>query len=193
MENKINKKKILICISLILSIILIIAISLIIRHSIIRQKQYGEIVGENRIFKDTSNTIQIEVSKNYELKQYTSYSDYLLELRNDNNLNVFVKKLNYDLNESLQNLIRADRTTYIKEFSSISNLSDIKDFEINNHSAATYSFHYLDQNQNIAYYLQVVFMQIENNIYVFDFDFPLTDLSTYNGFITDILNNFSEI
>ena len=36
-------------------------------------------------------------------------------------------------------------------------------------------------------------MQINSNIYVFDFDFPLNDLSLYGNFITDFLNNFKII
>lgn len=190
---KLNIKKVLIVLASIILIFLIIVFWFFSQKINSEKQVLGENLGNNRKFTSTSNEAEVIVSKEYELKQYNTYTNYLFELRNEKNLNIFVSKLDLVSDRSLQNLIQADRTTYIKEFSSISNLSDIKEISINNNLANTYSFHYLDKNQNTAFYLQVVFMQINSNIYVFDFDFPLNDLSLYGNFITDFLNNFKII
>lgn len=190
---KLNIKRVLIVLLPIILIFLIIAFWFFPQKIHDEKQVLGENLGNDRKFTSASNEAEVTVSKEYELKQYNTYANYLFELRNEKNLNVFVSKLDLVSDRSLQNLIQADRTTYIKEFSSISNLSDIKEISINNNLAKTYSFHYLDKNQNTAFYLQVVFMQINSNIYVFDFDFPLNDLSLYGNFITDILNNFKII
>jgi hypothetical protein len=186
-----NKKKVTIAIASIvffLLLIIIIIVNCISSHN--EEPGLGEEIGNSRIFYDKNRTISIETSKDYDLRQYYSYTNYLFELRNSNDLNIFVSKIENDNERTLEALARADRTTYIKEFSSISNLADLKLLTINENEAATYSFHYLDSNQNKAFYLQVVFMNVNNNIYVFDFDFPLDDLNSYSTFITDFLSSF---
>ena len=175
-------------------IILITIISIFAVNSHKKALSFGENLGENRLFTGKNDSVKVTVSKEYKLKQYNTYLDYLLELRNDNNLSIFVKKLDNSLigNKTLANLIRGDRTTYIKEFNSVTNLSEITDFNVNNNSASTYNFQYVDTNQNQTYSLQVVFLQIDNNIYVFDFDFP-TENSNYSNLVNDFLNNFNKV
>ena len=188
--SKLNIKKVLIVAISIILIILIIVFLVFSKSTKLEQKKYGETFGDNKVFYSASREVQVTIPKGYEIKQFNTYTNYLLELRNEKSLNIFVSKIDFDSNQTIKNIIQADRETYTKEFTSISNLSDIKELSINNNLAYTYSFHYLDKNQNKAFYLQIVFMQINNNLYVFDFDFPLEDLSMYSSFITDFLNNF---
>lgn len=188
--SKLNIKKVLIVSISIILILLIIVFFVLSQRSKVEQKNYGETLGNNKVFYSLSKEVQVIIPKSYELKQFNTYTNYLLELRNEKSLNVFVSKLTVESDRTIKNIIQADRETYIKEFNSISNLSDIKELSINNNPTYTYSFHYLDKNQNKAFYLQIVFMQMNNNLYVFDFDFPLEDLSMYSNFITDFLNNF---
>jgi hypothetical protein len=185
-----NKKKLAIVIAGIVFFLLLIIIIIVnsINHKSV-EASLGEEIGDNRVFYDENRSISVETSKDYELKQYFTYTNYLLELRSSNDLNIFVSKID-DNGKTLETLARADRTTYIKEFKSISNLADLKTLTINENEAATYSFHYLDSNQNKAFYLQVVFMKVNDNIYIFDFDFPLDDLTLYSNFITNFLASF---
>ncbi len=193
--RNLERKQITLIVSIIVSIIILITIiSIFAINSHKKTLSFGEDLGENRLFTGKNDSVKVTVSKDYKLKQYNTYLDYLLELRNDNNLSIFVKKLDNSLigNKTLANLIRGDRTTYIKEFNSVTNLSEITDFTVNNNSASTYNFQYVDTKQNQTYYLQVVFLQIDNNIYVFDFDFPI-ESSDYNNLVNDFLNNFNKV
>ena len=193
--RNLERKQIILIFSIIVAIIILITVVCIFAiNSHKKALSFGKNLGENKLFTGKNDSVKVTISKNYKLKQYNTYLDYLLELRNDNNLNIFVKKLDNSLieNKTLANLIRGDRTTYIKEFNSVTNLSEITDFNINNNSAATYNFQYTDINQNQIYYLQVVFLQIDNNIYVFDFDFPIEN-PDYNNLVNDFLNNFQKI
>lgn len=193
-RNLEQKQKTLIVGIIVSIIILITLISIFAINSHKKALSFGKDLGENRLFTGKNDSVKVTVSKEYKLKQYNTYLDYLLELRNDNNLSIFVKKLDNSLigNKTLANLIRGDRTTYIKEFNSVTNLSEITDFNVNNNSASTYNFQYVDTNQNQTYSLQVVFLQIDNNIYVFDFDFP-TENSNYSNLVNDFLNNFNNV
>ena len=184
-----NKKKIIIISSIIITVILLIIGIKIFTNS--KKPTTGKNEGNFKIFYSSDNTAKVSIPKNYNLRQYSTYTNYILELRNEDGLNVFVSKLDNIENNSLEKIAKSDKNTYIKEFSAISNLSDLKEISINGNTAETYSFHYLDSNQRIAFYLQIVFMQIENDIYVFDFDFPLDNLNSYSNFITEFLSNFS--
>ena len=193
--RNLERKQIILIVSIIISIIILITVICIFAiNSHKKALSFGKDLGENRLFTGKNDSVTVTVSKDYKLKQYNTYLDYLLELRNDNNLSIFVKKIDNSLigNKTLANLIRGDRTTYIKEFNSVTNLSEIIDFTVNNNSASTYNFQYVDTKQNQTYYLQVVFLQIDNNIYVFDFDFPI-ESSDYNNLVNDFLNNFNKV
>ena len=69
-------------------------------------------------------------------------------------------------------------------------MSDIKELNVNGNLAYTYSFHYLDENLNKAFCIQVVLLELDDGIYVFDIDYPLDDLSLYKNLVTEVLEKF---
>ena len=56
-----------------------------------------------------------------------------------------------------------------------------------------YSFHYLDENLNKAFYIQVILLEIGEKIYIFDIDFPLEDLVLYTNLATETLSLFKQL
>ena len=147
----------------------------------------------NTIFYDSNNTISLELSKQYNLSQYESSNNYLIELRSENNLNIFVSHQDLVQNKTLSEVVSADHRTYVNEFTSYSNLSEVKDISTNDKQACTYSFHYLDSKTNTAYYLQIVWIETENGYYILDIEFPLENLNNYTHIINDVLDTFNTL
>ena len=189
LKKYLNFKKIIIA-TIFIIILLIILTTTIFKHKKIQKEIKIEEQNPNTSFYDKEKNISIELSKGYGLSQYESKQNYLIELRSKDNLDIFVSKGNNIDGKSLNTIVTADRLAYTQKFSSFSNLSDIKELTVNNNLAYTYSFHYLDSNLNQAYYIQIVWLQIDNNYYIFDIEFPLDDLALYTNVITDTLANF---
>lgn len=188
-----NMKKVII-ISVIF-VIIILSIILLIARKISSPKNKDD--AQNQVAQETStifysndNSISVELSNNLNLKSYDSNLNYLLELRSDNNLNLFIAKENQIPNKELAEIIEADKIAFLTNFESYSNLSDLKELSVNNNLAYTYSFHYLDKTLNTVFYLQVVWLQIDDHYYIFDIEFPLEDLSFNTNFASSVLSTF---
>ena len=124
------------------------------------------------------------------MSQYYTTDDYLLELRSDNNFNIFLSHRNLIENRSLDEVASADLHSYTEEYTNYSNLSQVTEFNIKDYKGYTYSFHYLDSSTNTAFYLQVVWLETEKGYYIFDVEFPLDNLNNYTNIINDIINTF---
>lgn len=189
-RKKLNIKKIALAIIIILFFVIIIT-DLV--SGILNKKESDNIEAQNpnSIFYDTNNTISIELSKQYELSQYKPSGDYLIELRNPNNLNIFISHKNLIENRNLSSVVSSDLHSYIEEYTSYSNLSDITDFTTKDKTAYTYSFHYLDSKTNTPFYLQVVWLECETGYYIFDIEFPLENLNNYTKIVNETLESFT--
>lgn len=186
--RQLNIKKIIIIVTILILILLII--TLLIARKISKPKTNSDSANTttSTIFYTLDNSAYLELPNSFNLKQYTS--DYLLELRSENNLNIFIEKANVFQNKNLKEVIEADKITFLKNFAGHSNLSESKELSINNNLAYTYSFHYLDKNIGKAFYLQVTWLQINDNYYIFNIEFPLDDLAFNTNISSSVLSNF---
>ena len=144
----------------------------------------------NSTFYSENRSISLELSKQYGLFQYYTTNDYLIELRSENNLNIFVSHRNIIENRSLTEVVSADLHAYIENYANYSNLSQIAELNTNNYKGYTYSFHYLDSSNNVPYYLQIVWLETEKGYYIFDIEFPLESLNDYVNIINDTIYSF---
>lgn len=190
--RKLNIKKVIIVVSIALLLIVSIIVFCISRtmeidntNNVVPEK----VESKTEVFYDVNNTVSVEVPKKYELKQ-THNSEYLIKLSSDYNMDIYVSKLEKLENRPLSSIARADKISYLEEYNAYSNLSDLKELNVNGNLAYTYSFHYLDENLRKAFYIQVVLLELDDGIYVFDIDFPLDDLSIYTNLTTEVLEKF---
>lgn len=187
-----NFKKVVI-ISVVLIIILLLVILLIAKKIATSEKtlepQTQTTQNTTTTFSSNDNTVRVELSNHLNLTKYES--NYLLELRSENNLGIFISKKDAISNRELSDIVNADKIAFLQNFEKSSNISDIKELSVNNNLAYTYSFHYLDTKLNKAFYLQIAWLQIDNQYYVFDIEFPLDDLSFYTNLVTSVLASFS--
>lgn len=141
-------------------------------------------------FFNYNQSASIELSNNYNLTQYTPSNNHIIELRTDNNLNIFISEKDLITGRSLNDVTLADRLAYTESFENISNLSEVKELIINNIPAYTYSFHYLDTNLNETFYIQITWLEMSEKYFIFDIEFPLKDLESHTNIITDTLSSF---
>lgn len=191
--RRLNKKKIIIVSSIITIILLIIIIVLIFKHFSkpkVTNENIEEISETETIYYSNDKSVSLKLPTSFALDTYKSNSNYLLELRSKNDLNIFISKKDILENKPLSDVVEADKVAFLEDFDTCSNLSDTKELYVDNNISYTYSFHYLDKTLRKAFYLQVVWLQIENTYYVFDIDFPLDDLSFNTNVVSNVLSNF---
>lgn len=185
-----NLKKVAI-IATIAIILLIIVVVLIARKiSAPKHTANTDITPTSTVFHSSDHSISLELSNSFKLKPYDSGLGYLLELRSEDDLNIFISKENTISNKNLSSILEADKLAFLENFESSSNISETKELSVNNNPAYTYSFHYLDKTLNQAFYLQVVWLQIDNTLYIFDIEFPLEDLSFNTNITSAVLSSF---
>ena len=189
-RRELNIKKIIFAIIIILFCI-VITLEIISKLFNTKKELDLEAQNPNTVFFDKNKTISVELSKQYQFSQYNSSNNYLLELRTPNNLNIFISSKDIITNRDLSAVASADLHSYIENFNGYSNLSFLKEFNIGEKIAYTYSFHYLDSSTNTPYYLQIIWLEDNNKYYIFDIEFPLKDLNNYTNIINKITNSFS--
>ncbi len=186
-HKELNKKKIVfVAIALIILLGSIIFIFLNKSNKIAIGKQTKNLYDT---FYDANNTISLKLSKDYQLSQSNS-TNHLIELNSPNDIHILITHNNIVSNHTLYDITNADIKAYIEEFDRYSNLSELKESETNGNLTYTYSFHYLDSKTKTTYYLQVAWLQLENDYYVFDIVFPLEKLNEYSKIINETLDNF---
>lgn len=202
MYEKLNIKKVVIAI--LIGILLIVSIIVFTISRIGAHKNQEEGFSEEQvnnftpvqnqenskiIFTDMEKTISIELDNKYELVQAQN-SEYLIKLSSDQDSDIYISKLEGLEGRELYSIARADRLAYLESYNTYSNLSELKELNVNGNQAFTYSFHYLDENLKKAFYIQVVLLKVGDSIYVFDFDFPVDELNFYTNLLTETLAEF---
>lgn len=197
MYEKLNIKKVIIAaligILLIVSIIVFIISKVGAHKNKIEEDQTTTKIEENEstttVFTDTANTISVELDKKYNLVQAQN-NEYLIKLSSDEDVDIYVSKLEGLEDKELYSVARADKLAYLESYNTYSNLSDLKELSVNGNQAYTYSFHYLDENMKKSFYIQVVLLKVNDRIYIFDVDFPLDELNFYTNLLTETLAEF---
>ena len=196
MYEKLNIKKVVIAvligILLIVSIIVFVISKVGAHKNEIQEdanKQSEQIQSNTTIFTDLANTISIELDKKYNFVQAQN-NEYLIKLSSDEDTDIYISKLEGLEDKELYSVARADKLAYLESYNAYSNLSELKELNVNGNQAFTYSFHYLDENLKKAFFIQVVIMKVNDEIYVFDVDFPLDQVDYYTNLLLETLSNF---
>lgn len=194
--RKLNIKKVIIAVAILVLLIVSIVVFAISRKMENQPKESkNNVVLENnteaktQVFKDLDGRVSIELPTKYNLTQAHN-SEYLIKVSSPENMSIYISEMEKLEGRPLASIARADKLAYIESYNANSNVSDIKELTVNGNLAETYSFHYLDENLNKAFCLQVVLLELDDGIYVFDIDYPLDDLSLYKNLVTEVLEKF---
>jgi len=190
-RKNLNIRKVAIVAGIIIAIIIVVALILHTPAPAPKNETSSEITAPSgSIFYNSTNSVSIELSKAYNLKQYSS-EHYIIELRSFDNLGIFISETEVIPNKKLSSIVETDKQSFLEEFEGHSNLSDTKELLVRGNPAYTYSFHYLDTNLNKPFYIQIVWLEIDNIYYIFDIEFPLEDMIINTNVITETLTSFA--
>ena len=145
-------------------------------------------VTESKFYSKNKN-FSLTLSNSYNFIQFDPAQNHILELRNENNLNIFVAEENLIQNLTLSELAEADLKSYVAQFENSSNISNVSEFDRGGKPAYTYSLHYLDSNTKTAYYLQTIWIEYNDKYYIIDIEFPLSSLNENSKIVNDVLNS----
>lgn len=145
-------------------------------------------VTESKFYSKNKN-FSLTLSNSYNFIQFDPVQNHILELRNENNLNIFVAEENLIHNLTLSELAEADLKSYVAQFENSSNISNVSEFDRGGKPAYTYSLHYLDSNTKTAYYLQTIWIEYNDKYYIIDIEFPLSSLNENSKIVNDVLNS----
>lgn len=186
-RKELNIKKILIV------ILLILIITGLILWKVFSPSERSSLKIKDEIteskFYSKNKAFSLTLSNSYNFIQFEPDQNHILELRNENNLNIFVAEENSLQNSTLAELVEADLKSYVAQFEKSSDISNVSEFDRGGKPAYTYSLHYLDKNTKTAYYLQTIWIEYNNKYYIIDIEFPLNSLNENSKIINDVLNS----
>ena len=145
-------------------------------------------VTESKFYSKNKN-FSLTLSSSYNFVQFDPAESHILELRNENNLNIFVAEENLLQNLTLAELVEADLKSFVAQFEKSSDISNVTEFDRGGKPAYTYSLHYLDTNTKTAFYIQTIWIEHNNKYYIIDIEFPLNSLNENSKIINEVLNS----
>ena len=122
-------------------------------------------VTESKFYSKNKN-FSLTLSSSYNFIQFDPAESHILELRNENNLNIFVAEENLLQNLTLAELVEADLKSFVAQFKKSSDISNVTEFDRGGKPAYTYSFPYLDSIAKTAYYLQTIWIEYNDRYYI---------------------------
>ena len=185
-HKKLNIKKLIICISIIL-LILVFFINLIFFSN---KETVQTIINPNTIFMDTQNSMSIELSKNYNLSLHNSNTDYILEAKSPYDLQIFISHTNLLKEHQFKEIVYADKQVFCLNFENVSDISEILEKTINDKKIFTYNFKYIDSTNSQQYYIEIIWIKTELGYYIVDIKYPVSNSANYTNLSTELLNSF---
>jgi len=200
-RRELNIKKILFF-AIITIITLVIIICIV--HNImqfVNMTQTGKTT-PSKIYYDKDKSVSIvldrDLNKKYKFKQYNSINDYLIELRSENNIDIFISRKEKLEDKDFAQVVQADCREYVNQFTNYTNASLPQEFQTNiSPNAYTYSLQYLEKQTKTPYYLQVTWIEMDDYYYIIDTEMPYSILQETpeeaSNVLTDILSNINII
>lgn len=75
----------------------------------------------------------------------------------------------------------------------LDNLSSLTKFELNGHEACKYSYTYFDKDYNNNFYVEIIWIKTDKNLYVLDLEVITKNQEKYKTYFDSIVNSFEEI
>lgn len=186
-RRKLNIHKIILFVVITL-FLLIISIELI--TNLFKKDNNKTSQNTTSIFHDNSKLTSLTLPSTYNLEQYNSNGNYLIELRSNQNLNILISNKDIISSKKLSDIIFADRSSFLKNFESPSEVSEISNIAINGeYEAFTYNFNYIISNHKFN--LQTIWIEAQNKYFVIDIAMPLNEKHLYSNLIQEITSSFT--
>lgn len=128
-RKELNIKKIIIVILILLLIIGIICLKLFIPKEKSSSSNSNHSLNTHSVFYSTNKKVSLNLPIDYNFIQYFPTNNYILELRNANNLGIFISEEKLIEDHSLYEIVKLDLDSYISQFNNSTNISNISEFD----------------------------------------------------------------
>ena len=211
-ERKLNIKKVIIAIAILLAIVIVIIVAIsknknhtqtnisttnstlkeqISTSSSQNVEEKKEKLSTNIVYQDINKTISVELKRSYGLEAVQPQDNRLLILQSDDNLSLYISKLDLIPNREFLDVVTADKDSYVNNIGPYSNLTELRELQVGSLRAFTYGLQFLETTSNSAYILQIVWLETPYCYYVFDIEYPLSDDIYFQTVLTEALSTFS--
>lgn len=198
--KKLNIKKVIIAIAILLILVIVILVAISKNKSTTNNQntisgstssQSTEPLSKNIIYQDANKTISVELKRSYNLESITPQDNRLLILQSEDNLSLYIAKLDLIQSREFIDVVTADKESYVNNIGPYSNLTEIRELQVGSLRAYTYGLQFLETESNSAYILQVVWLEAPDGYYIFDIEYPLSDDIYFQTVLTEALSTFS--
>lgn len=186
-HRELNIKKVIgLCICIVCIIILVIFLNL---KNTEKNFKKQELSNPYKTYTSSDNRVSLEFPKRYNLQKVETSS--LLQLQSNEGLVINIEEEPIVFGKSLNEISNSDKEIYIKKFENTFDISDLKEFSLENSNAlSSYTYSFKCISQETTYNLQVFWIQANTCYYVINIAFPETDTSKYQGLESEIISSF---
>lgn len=181
MNINISNKKIAIpLVAIILIIVLAVSLILILNH----KSQPTQLTSNDNSFRITiPSKIKFERKSTDTLDIFSKKDEMILSST--------VMKKDRDVN--LSDVAALEMAGLSNNKSNLDNLSELNKIDLKNYEAYKYSYTYFDQEYNNNFYVEIVWIKTDKNIYVLDLEVITKNQEKYKDLFNEIINSFEEI
>ena len=180
-----NKKYILIGA---ISTVVVIIIACIIFFASTCTEEYKTLESSDKKFK-----IDIPTDMHYTINSKEN-NDFTIDLYSkQDEMYMYATTISKMRELDLYEVATDDKTEYFKDKENIRDDSGIIQTTINNYNACEYSLVYYDKEYGKDFYCNVVWIETENDIYVFNFEVVNDNANKYKDIFINIKNSFTEL
>lgn len=186
-HKELNIKKVIGLIALFVLIILLIVFFY--PENTEKKLKKQEATNPYKTYASLDNRVSLELPKRYNLQPVES--NYILQLQANEGLLINIEEEPLVFGKSLKEISTSDKDVYTKKFENSFDISDLKEFSLENNNALssyTYNFKYIQEET--TYSIQIYWIQGNTCYYVISTSFPESTTNTYHGLESEIIASF---
>lgn len=146
----------------------------------------------NVIVQSDDNKFQICIPENIEI-EFNNDDNYTLDLFSENDgMYIYANTIYKNREVNLLDYVKDDKQYLLSTKENARDSSDISSIQIQDYTAYTYNFIYTDSEYEKDFYIQIVWIETSNNIYILNFEIITENKDTYIQIFDDIINSFIE-
>lgn len=142
-----------------------------------------------KTYTSSDGKVSLELPKRYNLTEIES--NYALKLQSNDGLVINIEEKTIVFGKSLKEIATSDKGTYISKFENSFEISDLKEFNLeNNDTLSSYTYNFKHINQGSEYYIQVFWTQDNARYYIISVSIPQNNSSKFQGIESEIISSF---
>lgn len=175
---------------IIFAILIVIVLTIFLPKNTKKQIQKEEAANPYKTYYSINHKISLELPKRYNLIE--TQSEHTLQLQAEDGLIINIEENNIVVGKSLKEIATSDKNVYLKKFDNIYDISDLKEFNLENDNLlSSYKYNFKHTNQSTNYNITVFWIQSDTQYYIITVSIPENNISKYQGLEAEIVSSFN--